>query len=721
MMPITAQMHDGTRLEFPDGTDPAVIQRTVQGLIAQRSQTAGAEKSSRGVSGMAGDLLAGAVRGAGEIGATILQPIDAAARAVGVQNGWIGRTDRREAMTRAARELGADTDSTAFQVGKVGAEIAGTAGLPGGLVRAARAVAPALTAAPKVVNLLQAVETGGASGGNLLTRAAGGAVAGSAQAALVDPESTLGGAIGGAVGGPAISAAVNKLAPVGVQLAQRLGLARGGAATTGAASSQEVDRQIMAALDSITKEAGRQPMLAPEALNGMRADITQALAAGKKLDASALARKTLAGQYLGADAGLTLGQATRDPQQYAKELNLRGITGVGEPMQARMGAQNAALISRLRGEGALPDAYEAAGTVLPALRQIDASKAAEVSAAYKAFRDTGGTADVPMGALIDQYGKTLADFGEENIPSAIRKRIEGYLSSDLAKQQKVFDLEGANRLLTQLNQHYDPSKPAQQAALGQIKSALRAVVDQADAPEGAGLLKTAIGKARERFNLHDAVPALKDAAIDNGPAREELLKKYVTGGSVDEVAALSRLLPADAMEAVRGAVRREILAKAAPGAEYGRETATLSQAALRREIDRIGMRKLQALMGPDEAGRLADLQQVAEWVQKDPVGAVVSRGTHVSTIANLLQSVPGGGVIGEAAKGVRALAQKAAARKGVENALASQVPSAPLPKILPPTYQARIAELRKLNLLAGPLAGQTEPTSSRRRENQLAR
>jgi hypothetical protein len=36
-MAITAQMHDGTRLEFPDGTDPAVIQATVKKLMAQQA------------------------------------------------------------------------------------------------------------------------------------------------------------------------------------------------------------------------------------------------------------------------------------------------------------------------------------------------------------------------------------------------------------------------------------------------------------------------------------------------------------------------------------------------------------------------------------------------------------------------------------------------------------------------------------------------------------
>lgn len=40
-MAIPVEMHDGTRLEFPDGTDPAVIQRTVKSLLAKRSGSQG--------------------------------------------------------------------------------------------------------------------------------------------------------------------------------------------------------------------------------------------------------------------------------------------------------------------------------------------------------------------------------------------------------------------------------------------------------------------------------------------------------------------------------------------------------------------------------------------------------------------------------------------------------------------------------------------------------
>jgi hypothetical protein len=84
--------------------------------------------SERGFAGMAGDVLAGAVRGAGSIGATLMAPFDVIAQARGKESTFIpGRLDdRRQQMTQGLATMGADPESTAFALGKVGTEIAGT-------------------------------------------------------------------------------------------------------------------------------------------------------------------------------------------------------------------------------------------------------------------------------------------------------------------------------------------------------------------------------------------------------------------------------------------------------------------------------------------------------------------------------------------------------------------------------------------------------------------
>lgn len=153
------------------------------------------------------NLGGGLVRGAGSIGATILSPIDAAARAVGIQNDFIGRDDRRQAMTGALQQMGADPESLAFQGAKLVPEVAATLGVPGVLARGAQAAG----AVPAVVNALR---TSGMAGGNLATRVGAGAATGAAAAGMVNPEEVgTGAAVGAAIPlvGPAVSAAGSAL------------------------------------------------------------------------------------------------------------------------------------------------------------------------------------------------------------------------------------------------------------------------------------------------------------------------------------------------------------------------------------------------------------------------------------------------------------------------------------------------------------------------------
>lgn len=531
----------------------------------------------------------------------------------------------------------------------------------------------------------------------------------------------IGAVAGGVTGGiaekltPKVASLLDRFNPKGV-------VSQAKAAVRGGAPSIEAQTALADAIAEIRKESGRMTDagrtvnlgMPQEQFDALARQITEAMAAGKNLDAKALARQAVANGVLGKDAAMTVGQATRDPMQYAKELNLRGVEGVGQPMQQRMTAQNNALIGAVRGNGPLPDAYEAGSAGLNALRQVDKQKSAEVSAAYKAFRDSGATSiDVPMQGLVQTYQETLKQFGTENIPSAVQSKIKSYLSRSMERQSKVFDLEDANNLLTQINSHYDPTKPAQQAALGRIKNALQGSVDEianAAAPAGeANLLSQAVGKARERFQLHDALPALKDVAQQDPAAQERFVRQYVMGGSVDQVKKLAEVLPSDAMEAIRGSIRRQILSESAPGAEFGRETATISQAALRRSIDRIGQRKLQALLGEQEAGKLATVQQVAEWIMKEPPGAAVNRSNTAAAMANLMQRIPGSGLISVPLKIVGDAAKKLKDESAVRNALAGQVP-----KEAAKLSAEEIARLRPyLNHLAFPVGAAAAPRSDR--------
>jgi len=151
-----------------------------------------------------GNLVAGAVRGAGSIGATILAPIDIASDAMDGKGLSLESNRRRRAeMDVGLGFMGAETDSWMYKGGKLAGEIAGTAGAGGVLANGAARVG----AAPSLVSSLASggMRAGGATGaGGLGIRTLGGAATGAASAGLIDPESAgmgalLGGALPGAV------------------------------------------------------------------------------------------------------------------------------------------------------------------------------------------------------------------------------------------------------------------------------------------------------------------------------------------------------------------------------------------------------------------------------------------------------------------------------------------------------------------------------------------
>ncbi len=160
-------------------------------IVAPRGEIGGSYKQDLK------NIGAGALSGAAQIGATILSPIDWAAKKAGIENEYLFPADRRASIESGLREMGAQPESTAFKGGQLGAEIAGTAGAGG-------AIAKGLKFAPQ---LSAAVESGGfklarpATGllNNLATRAAGGAISGGAMTGMVNPEDTASGAAVGAV------------------------------------------------------------------------------------------------------------------------------------------------------------------------------------------------------------------------------------------------------------------------------------------------------------------------------------------------------------------------------------------------------------------------------------------------------------------------------------------------------------------------------------------
>lgn len=148
----------------------------------------------------AGNLLAGAVRGAGSIGSTLLAPYDMAKDALaGKGLSLESNRERRAGIDGGLQLMGAEPDSMLYKTGKIAGEIAGTAGAGPVLAGGARAAgaAPSLVSSLSSGGLNVAGQTGLAG---LATRAAGGAAVGGVAAGMVNPEdAALGAAVGGVI------------------------------------------------------------------------------------------------------------------------------------------------------------------------------------------------------------------------------------------------------------------------------------------------------------------------------------------------------------------------------------------------------------------------------------------------------------------------------------------------------------------------------------------
>lgn len=258
-MPVARfEMPDGRigRFEVPEGTSPEQAQQMISSYVStqQPAQAAPAPQQAPAVPQAApaapkttivqdvlqgvGNLVAGGVRGAGSIGATILLPADMINQKLRGEDFWSlkDNRERRAAMDGGLQAMGAEPDSWMYQGGKLAGEVAGTAG--GGSVLAGGAKAAG--ASPAIVSGLQSggLNVAGRTGaGGLLTRAATGATTGALAAGMVNPEDAdVGAVVGGAL-------------PVAVKAGGELGR-RAGRAITGTVSPE------VAALAGRAKELG---------------------------------------------------------------------------------------------------------------------------------------------------------------------------------------------------------------------------------------------------------------------------------------------------------------------------------------------------------------------------------------------------------------------------------------------------------------------------------
>jgi len=150
------------------------------------------------------DIGGGVLKGASNIGNTLLSAGDTYNEFVGNKNALSSLDttgeERRAQATEGIKSMGANPESTAFKVGELGTEIAGTAGMGSALAAGAKGI-------PMASKLAPSLESWGMKGANIAQKAAGGAITGGASSALLDPGTAGTGAVIGAALPPAIAVA----------------------------------------------------------------------------------------------------------------------------------------------------------------------------------------------------------------------------------------------------------------------------------------------------------------------------------------------------------------------------------------------------------------------------------------------------------------------------------------------------------------------------------
>lgn len=434
--------------------------------------------------------------------------------------------------------------------------------------------------------------------------------------------------IGGATVGAVLAPVANKIA---TSLARYVQTKMGG---NGIKTPEGVEQEIRASFARDDIDVGQIPK---NVMAKLTEEVKQSMASGKTVDAASTLRKM---DFERAGIAPTTGQITRNPGQYSRELNLKGVQGVGEPLADRFAQQQAQISARLRSGTAGPDEYGAGQKLVELAKGKGAAMDTDIRASYKAFRDsTGKDLEVPLGGLAADYAKTLRNYGNE-IPGAVRSQFEelGLLTG---KQTKLLTIEDAENLIRVINNHYNPLDKTRARALDELRNGLQnAVIGTTEnglGMEAATLGKMARGTFADKAKLLETVPAFK-AALD-GAEPDDFVRKFVLNGKVRELNEFSKIVGPDGQKTMEQQMLT-YLQKKAFGVNAAGDGAG-SQARFNSELDKIGKNKLVALLGESKTDELYNLGRVMAYIQQRPAGSSVNESQTGAAVANLFNKIGG--------------------------------------------------------------------------------
>ena len=443
-----------------------------------------------------------------------------------------------------------------------------------------------------------------------------------------------------------------------------------------------------ASIAEAAAEAGQTIDEIPQSvLYQLRAQAEHALANNTTIDTAAALRKA---DFEALGQQPLLGQITRDPMQFAREQNLRGIAGVGEPIAARLSGQSLGLNQTLGVfSNEADEAYGAGVKLAKDLKAFDAKTKAGVDQAYDAARNESGryVALDHVGFVNEANNALEAGQWGRWLPEEVRG-----LLNDIATGKMPLNVNTAVQIDSVLSEVARGSKKAPASAVDAVRKALQNA-SPADTT-GADALKAfaaARKLAADRFGLHRAIPAL-DAAASGKVPPDDFVRKFIINGDVKDLRAMADLLKKEAPESYNQA-RQQIgaeLRRAAFGENVAGDKPFI-QEQFNRRMRQIGTARLQAFFSPEEISTMRTAGRVGAYMQSPPAGSAVNFSNTGSAVANFVNAMPMPGIVRSVVGAARNAAQATRNAGDARKAMQATVPTAPAP--MPPSRNAMLNEL----------------------------
>ena len=392
----------------------------------------------------------------------------------------------------------------------------------------------------------------------------------------------------------------------------------------------------------------------------------------------------------------TTGQISRDPTQYAHEQNLRGANPSLANRFNQQDQQLATAIDNLS-PGIPAEAYSAGRSTKDVLTNIDDQMSQQVRDAYTAARTSAGAhMDVPTQGLAQDYARILDTYGDQ-IPSSVRNQFErlGLMSGN---QQRVFNMEDADQIGKIINKNVGNDRTVN-SALGELRTALNTAVQSAD--DQGGVFAPAKALARERFQLHEAIPALKDA-VDDKTAADAFINKHVINAPTEDAQNLANLLREHAPD--QFAQLKSQMVQSLQDAAYGGGE-QFKPAAFAKQMTRFGTEKLSAFFDPDEIAQLRTIGRVGSYMRTTPSASPVNFSNSATSLMGMLSNAP---VVGKVPY-VGRLLEAAANRTFANQALAGGFQQVATPA----TLSGPMGGTSLMGLLSGRAAGLANTATNR--------